>query len=206
MYLVYRSYSFQFSISSFLFLTLSGSEPKFFSSFSSLVSNITCLTTAEGSYSGEPILRTLCKESFSSKPSMPPFVIRRVTISSIAAFEGAHTMIFLPSWMLRASREMIPLIVWVLPVPGGPWMSKTWELLIFVIYLRALSWLSLYLLLYINKKFSIISWELVCDLTYFWESSELIFEGSKITSEKGQNSTLFIVLNSLTRVDMLSKK
>lgn len=41
-----------------------------------------------------------------------------VTISSIAAFDGAQTRIFLLSFKLALSIEIIPLIVWVFPVPA----------------------------------------------------------------------------------------
>lgn len=57
-------------------------------------------------------------------PNNPPFEINLVTISSMAALDGAHTKIL--RWLLSVelSMDMIPLIVWVFPVPGGPWISK----------------------------------------------------------------------------------
>ena len=45
-----------------------------------------------------------------------------VIISSIAAFEGAHTIILETPELNNI--DIIPVIVYVYPVPGGPYISK----------------------------------------------------------------------------------
>lgn len=48
----------------------------------------------------------------------PPYEMSRVTISSIPAFDGAHTSILRLSGRQFVSIDIMPLIVWVLPVPA----------------------------------------------------------------------------------------
>ena len=53
-----------------------------------------------------------------------PFTESLVTISSTALFEGVQIKIRL---LESKNMETMPLIVWVLPLPGGPWMRQTWD-------------------------------------------------------------------------------
>ena len=66
----------------------------------------------------------------------------------MAALDGAQTMIFR---LLLAARvlmimEMIPMMVCVFPVPGGPYISITSSFGISMIFSSTSDWLVLYLL------------------------------------------------------------
>jgi len=70
----------------------------------------------------EPILSTsyfICC-SLHLVPRSPRELIL-VTISSIAVFEGAHTKTL--SIPTATTMDIIPAMVCVFPVPGGPWIN-----------------------------------------------------------------------------------
>lgn len=78
---------------------------------------------------------------------MSPRSMILMMIWSMAALDGAHTMIF---YLLLAIRvlmiiEMMPMMVWVFPVPGGPYISITSSLGISMIFSSTSDWLVLYL-------------------------------------------------------------
>lgn len=91
---------------------------------------------SEGSYSGAPMRSTILFSSSKSwvTPTKPLCRIL-VTISSMAQFEGAQTWILRPGLSPFVSSIAIsPVIVSVLPVPGGPYMSTILDILDFAIF------------------------------------------------------------------------